>query len=118
MLTTIVIDGILRSVLFSKVHMARWLSRLERRPVTAEVVGSIPSRVAFVSALKIQENNVYGWVPERPKGADCKSVVTDFGGSNPPPSIDSKESQWGLSSAGRASALQAGGHRFEPYRPH
>ncbi len=27
-----------------------------------------------------------GWVPERPKGADCKSAVTDFGGSNPPPS--------------------------------
>ena len=26
--------------------MARWLSRLERRPVTAEVVGSIPIRVA------------------------------------------------------------------------
>ena len=25
---------------------------------------------------------------------------------------------WGLSSAGRASALQAEGHRFEPYRPH
>ena len=29
----------------------------------------------------------YGWIPEWPKGADCKSVVTDFGGSNPPPSI-------------------------------
>ena len=28
----------------------------------------------------------YGWVPEWPKGADCKSVVDDFGGSNPPPS--------------------------------
>ena len=27
-------------------------------------------------------------------------------------------SLWGLSSAGRASALQAEGHRFEPYRPH
>ena len=26
--------------------------------------------------------------------------------------------RWGLSSAGRASALQAEGHRFEPYRPH
>ena len=26
--------------------------------------------------------------------------------------------EWGLSSAGRASALQAGGHRFEPCRPH
>ena len=25
---------------------------------------------------------------------------------------------WGLSSAVRASALQAEGHRFEPYRPH
>ena len=25
---------------------------------------------------------------------------------------------WGLSSAGRASALQAEGHRFESYRPH
>ena len=28
---------------------------------------------------------LHGWVPERPKGADCKSVVSDFGGSNPPP---------------------------------
>ena len=32
---------------------------------------------------------LYGWVPERPKGADCKSVVSDFGGSNPPPSTRS-----------------------------
>ena len=29
----------------------------------------------------------YGWIPERPKGADCKSVVNDFEGSNPSPSI-------------------------------
>ena len=29
---------------------------------------------------------VYGGVPEWPKGADCKSVVTDFDGSNPSPS--------------------------------
>ena len=50
---------------------AQWLSWLERRPVTAKVVGSSPI-----------------WVV------------------------------WGLSSAGRASALQAEGHRFEPYRPH
>ena len=34
---------------------------------------------------------LYGWVPERPKGADCKSVVSDFGGSNPPPSTQSSE---------------------------
>ena len=25
----------------------------------------------------------FGWVPEWPKGADCKSVATRFGGSNP-----------------------------------
>ena len=28
-------------------YMARWLSWLERRPVTAEVVGSSPIRVVF-----------------------------------------------------------------------
>ncbi len=28
------------------------------------------------------------------------------------------ERKWALSSAGRASALQAGGHRFEPYCAH
>ena len=27
-----------------------------------------------------------GGVPERPKGADCKSAGSAFGGSNPPPS--------------------------------
>ena len=55
--------------------MARWLSWLERRPVTAEARGSSPLRVAFLRF-------------------------------------------WGLSSAGRASALQAEGHRFEPCRSH
>ena len=31
-----------------------------------------------------------GWIPEWPKGADCKSVVDDFEGSNPSPSIISR----------------------------
>ena len=62
--------------------MAQWLSWLERRPVTAEVKGSNPFRVAsWLNQLQL--NKI-----------------------------------WGLSSAGRASALQAEGHRFEPYRPH
>ena len=30
---------------------------------------------------------LYGGIPEWPKGADCKSVASRFGGSNPPPSI-------------------------------
>ena len=29
----------------------------------------------------------YGWIPEWPKGADCKSVGFAFEGSNPSPSI-------------------------------
>ena len=27
----------------------------------------------------------YGWIPEWPKGTDCKSAANCFGGSNPPP---------------------------------
>ena len=34
---------------------------------------------------------LYGGFPERPKGADCKSVVTDFGGPNPPSPTKKKE---------------------------
>ena len=30
---------------------------------------------------------IYGQIPEWPKGTDCKSAGTAFGGSNPPPSI-------------------------------
>ena len=26
----------------------------------------------------------YGWIPEWPKGTDCKSAANCFGGSNPP----------------------------------
>jgi len=32
--------------------------------------------------------------------------------------INLREKRWELSSVGRASALQAGGHRFEPYSSH
>ena len=39
-----------------------------------QVGGSSPSTSSKIS---------YGRVPERPKGADCKSVVDDFSGSNP-----------------------------------
>ena len=59
-------------------YLAQWLSWLERRPVTAEAVGSSPIWVVFYYLIIF----------------------------------------WGLSSAGRASALQAEGHRFDPYRLH
>jgi hypothetical protein len=35
--------------------------------------------------FKISSHEYHGGVPERPKGADCKSAVTDFEGSNPSP---------------------------------
>ena len=56
-----------------------------------QVIGSIP--IVGFSNLLLQFYNKfdilikYGWIPERPKGADCKSVVDDFEGSNPSPSI-------------------------------
>ena len=45
------------------------------------------------------------WLERRP-------VTAEVGGSSPPGVVFI----WDLSSAGRASALQAEGHRFEPYR--
>ena len=80
--------------------MAQWLSWLERRPVTAEVEGSSPFRVVFIwdhssagraPALQAEGHRFEpyrphqksGWVPEWPKGADCKSVGNAFEGSNP-----------------------------------
>ena len=48
-----------------------------------QVDGSTP----FTSSKKFRSSGygIYnGSVPERPKGADCKSVVSDFGGPNPP----------------------------------
>ena len=54
------------------------------------------------------------WLERRP-------VTAEVEGSSPFWVVDVErllDVRWGLSSAGRASALQAEGHRFEPYRPH
>lgn len=37
-----------------------------------------------IAELQVLRTSEYGGIPEWPKGADCKSVVSDFGGSNPP----------------------------------
>ena len=44
----------------------------------------------------------HGWIPEWPKGADCKSVAERFGGSNPPPSIKINIAGWSSLEARRA----------------
>ena len=47
-----------------------------------QVGGSSPS----TSSTPFGKGTIlYGRFPEWPKGTDCKSVVYDFGGSNPPP---------------------------------
>ena len=50
----------------------------EHLPYKQRVIGSSPI------------GSILGWIPEWPKGADCKSVANCFGGSNPPPSISRK----------------------------
>ena len=50
-----------------------------------QVIGSSP----IIGLLEIIYFH-YGWIPEWPKGADCKSVGTAFEGSNPSPSINNK----------------------------
>ena len=47
-------------------------SMAEQLICNQQVVGSTPIT-----------SSIYGGIPERPKGADCKSVVTDFAGPNP-----------------------------------
>ena len=54
-------------------------------PVT--VYNNPCSRVNYLRCTPI----LHGGVPERPKGADCKSVVDDFDGSNPSPSTKKSE---------------------------
>ena len=50
-----------------------------------QVIGSSPI-IGFLKILYFHN----GWIPEWPKGTDCKSAANCFGGSNPPPSISRK----------------------------
>ena len=64
--------------------MARWLSWLERRPVTAEVVGSNPIRVAVIISQMItcwkQLTIIYGVLAQLGEHLPYKQRVT---GSSP-----------------------------------
>ena len=79
------------------------VKRLRHRPFTAVTRVRFPSEslekyadVAQLAEQLICNQQVigsspiigfYGWIPEWPKGTDCKSAANCFGGSNPPPSI-------------------------------
>ena len=62
--------------LYGNIHVVGILAQLgEHLPYKQRVIGSSP-----IGPID------YGWIPEWPKGADCKSVGTAFEGSNPSPS--------------------------------
>ena len=95
---------------------------------SADTKGSIeilPKRSVRIDGRVHRRIGPYsGWVPERSKGTDCKSVATGFEGSNPSPSttyqefVDNKIAmRRGSSSVGRALAFQARRRGFEPRLP-
>jgi hypothetical protein len=59
----------------------------------------------------------YGEIPEWPKGADCKSVVSDFEGSNPSLATIKVFEGAGIAQLARAAAFQAAGCGFETRFP-
>ena len=68
----------------------------KQRVIGSSPIGSIDADVAQLAEQLICNQQVigsspiigfYGWIPEWPKGADCKSVGFAFEGSNPSPSI-------------------------------
>ena len=61
----------------------RWRSSMvEQLICNQQVAGSSP----IASSVENEMHSSLGRVPERSKGADCKSVATGFEGSNPSPS--------------------------------
>ena len=62
--------------------MAGVAQQVEQLICNQPVAGSSPI-ASSISAIAIIES---GGVPERSKGADCKSAGAAYGGSNPPPS--------------------------------
>ena len=77
-----------KSICYNIACSARWCgSMAEQLICNQQVDGSTP----FTSS------SIYGGIPERPKGADCKSVVTDFAGPNPAsPTITRNRPLWSV----------------------
>ena len=73
--------------------------------------GQTVNLLATPSVVRIHHRPLYADVAQLAEQLICNQQVI---GSSPIIGLFI----WGLSSAGRASALQAEGHRFEPYRPH
>ena len=62
-------------------------SLLGRYGIIAQLGEHLPYKQRVIGSSPIGPID-YGWIPEWPKGADCKSVGTAFEGSNPSPSSE------------------------------
>jgi hypothetical protein len=67
--------------LYSMVRLAGVAQSVEQLICNQQVAGSSP-----IASSSICHWEHHGGVPERLKGADCKSAGEAYGGSNPPPS--------------------------------
>jgi hypothetical protein len=70
-------------------ELSRCSSKVEQLICNQQVGGSIPLIGSSAYQTSVFLSSTYlcwfsGEVPERSKGADCKSVGAAFGGSNPP----------------------------------
>ena len=69
--------------LFTQNEFADIAQLAEQPTCNRQVFGSNPN-IGFSTELVV---HFYGRIPKWPKGADCKSVIDDFEGSNPSPPI-------------------------------
>ena len=73
------------------------------------VCSSCNKRVSRFYNMSLRlRSSVYGGVPEWPKGTDCKSAASSFGGSNPPSSTSSSQASYRLR---RAFSFHCKAHR-------
>ena len=77
-----------------------------------QVVGSTPITSLTQKELREINRTEYGGIPEWPKGTDCKSAGTAFGGSNPP----SPSSKQNAESEGFGFLFCIGGWLYEKHR--
>ena len=61
-------------------------AQLNDSELIRDFVGDLPFNAIDMTRRRVENTHLAGGVPERPKGTDCKSVGSAFGGSNPPPS--------------------------------
>ena len=101
-----------RALLFPP-NLARWCSRLARQPVTLEVDGSSPFRVAILIT--------HHWCVGEETFSSYASVAQSVEQWTENPrvvgSIPTGGTRCGCSSSGRAPPCQGGGSEFEPRHP-